>query len=252
MTDKKYTRLRQICVATLDLERDTNIFSNILDVRPCHRSSLNEFGLENSMFALGGSFIELVAPTRDNTAVHRFLSSSKGLGGYMAIFDCENTNRYRNSAQNMGIRVIVDQQREKADLLQLNPKDTGVTMLEFDHHKNGLDRFSEYDWAGDNWQENLQRDIEITAIEMACDHPIDKCSQWQNLFNVQQSNSDTSISLDYGVIHFTKRSTGSKDYFKAATLKTDEKFRYMKNAKSQPVEQTPNGFKLCGVEWILS
>ncbi len=251
MTSHVYTRLRQICVATLDLKGDTQKLESILGAPVCHSSQLDEFGLENTMFAVGGSFIELVAPTRKNTAVHRFIAANEGRGGYMAIFDCENTTRFRMTASKNNIRVIVDQQRPGADLLQLNPKDTGVTMLEFDHHKKSKDRLGAYEWAGEDWQQNLVADIEVQSIEMACQNPAKKHQDWSKLFDISENNNVSNIQLDYGAIDFSELKTGTRDYFKSVTLSSKNSPKYLQRAKANGFSLSDDSFEFCGIIWKL-
>jgi len=249
MTANPYIRFRQICVATLELEQDITLFTKILGVPPCHRSRLDHFGLENAMFAIGGSFIELVAPTQDETAVHRFLNRNQGLGGYMAIFDCDDVKRHKSLAQNRNISIVYERSTPEADLLQLSPKDTGVTMLEFDHHTGGEDRLSAYEWAGENWQKHLNPDLDITEVTMTCRDPELTHSKWGSLFPSMVQSDQNTIKLTHGTIRFTQGLQSAHEYFSAVRLKTDHPESYLKRAKDVGLNIRDNKFSLCGVDW---
>ena len=252
MTTNQYIRFRQVCVATLDLEQDVTLFTKILGVAPCHRSRLDHFGLENAMFAIGGSFIELVAPTQDQTAVHRFLKRSQGLGGYMAIFDCDDVLRQRSLAQSQNISIVFERSTSAADLLQLSPRDTGVTMLEFDHHTGGEDRLQAYEWAGSDWQKHLNPDLDITEITMTCADPDHIRSRWKPLFPSSVQSGPNTIELTHGTIRFTKDAQSTHDYFSAARLKTDHPELYLERAENAGLDIGGRKFSLCGVDWVFA
>ncbi len=252
MTATPYIRFRQICVATLDLEKDVTLFTQILGVPPCHRSRLDHFGLENAMFAIGGSFIELVAPTQAETAVHRFLKRSQGLGGYMAIFDCDDVAKQKSRAQSQDIAIIFERSTPEADLLQLSPKDTGITMLEFDHHTGGENRLHAYEWAGHNWQKHLNSDLDITEITMTCADPDGICSKWAPLFNAAVHSDQNHITLTHGEIQFAQGRQTTHDHFSAVKLKTDHPDLYLERAKEAGLEVPGEKFRLCGVDWVFA
>ena len=253
MTANHYIRFRQICVATLELERDISLFAEILNVLPCHRSRLDHFGLENAMFAIGGSFIELVAPTQDQTAVHRFLNRSQGRGGYMAIFDCDDVQRQKSLAQSQNISIVFERSTPEAELLQLNPKDTGVTMLEFDHHTGGEDRLCAYEWAGRDWQKHLNSDVDIAEVTMTCRDPELIHTKWSPLFPSMFPSDRNNIELTHGTIRFvTDQQQSPNDYFSAVRLITHDPETYLARAKGAGLEISDGKFNLCGVDWIFT
>ncbi|MEP4192998.1 MAG: hypothetical protein ABJN51_18045, partial [Sneathiella sp.] len=252
MTAQPYTRLRQVCLATLDLHKHETALSRILDIQPCHKSKLDEFGLENSLFAIGGSFIELVAPIQENTAVHRFLDRTGGIGGYMAIFDCENTQIKKETALRLGIPPVHEREGASADLLQLNPKATGLTLVEFDHHKGGTDRFDAYEWAGDTWQDYINQTVieDIAAFTFQCTDPKEKANLWAALTGkaAEHSVTESRIALDYGDLFFTaKKGANAPECFSGLRIKTTNKSSILKRATAEGYEVTENGFGICGV-----
>ena len=53
---------------------------------PFHDPGVGQFGLTNAVFAVGDTFVEVVAPARPGTTAGRYLERRGGDGGYMAIF----------------------------------------------------------------------------------------------------------------------------------------------------------------------
>lgn len=257
MSYNSYVRLRQICLATQDINKDRRALSRILDIQPCHSEQLDQFGLENTLFPVNGTFIELVAPTRPDTALQRFIDRSKGDGGYMAIFDCEDVSLRKASASKLGIDVIFERSTEATDLLQLNPRQTGVTLLEFDHHRRGLDLFGDYEWAGENWQNSINTTVtkDMMSITMTCSHPKSRSAQWGSLFDKKLENGRTRpirLPLDYGTVYFEQGEKETQDHFSAVQLTSTSPDTVLANALNEGYSVAGSSFSFCGINFEIS
>ena len=256
MPSKHYVRLRQICLAAANITETERAFSHILGLDVCHRSKLANFGLENIMYAINGCFLEIVAPTKENTAVDRFLSRNKGRGGYMAIFDCADVDRHKSLAAEMGVDPIYERRNEKADLLQLNPKQTGATMMEFDHHYGDDTMLGHYEWAGDDWHKYVSTDVtgDILGIEMSSPDAEPRASLWGHICDrpVTMQDGTREIDLDYGYIRFTDTAGQGPELFTAIDMTTTDPEAMKMRAKKTGCAVTPSGFDFCGVEFRLT
>lgn len=253
MSTKAFTRLRQVCLATLDIKKHQNAFQRIFETDPCHESWLEQFGLENALFPIGGTFIELVAPIKENTAVHRFLARSKGTGGYMAIFDCDDLNRKRSITEKLGIPLVYHKEADGASLIQLSPKATGLTLVEFDQHKNGEDRFGSYEWAGPGWQDRINQHYaeDVVSFEFHCADPTSKASTWSELFEtplVFEEKEGASLKLEYGNLHFHPNTTSQTDCFSAIQIKTQKKSELLSRAEEEGYSVSDDHFQFCGID----
>ena len=255
MSTPSHIRLRQICLATLDLPKQETALSNILGLDPCHKSQLDEFGLENTLFAINGTFIELVAPTTANTAVHRFLERSNGVGGYMAIFDCDDVPARKKAAADLGIEPIYEKTYPGADLLQLNPRQTGITLVEFDHHRGGEDMLGHYEWAGRNWQKGINTDLiqNMRSITLSCSDPQSRSIQWSPLFGRDVKTPDVPLilPLDYGALHFENNSNKGSDCFSGLQLTSHSVLTVLDAARKEGYPVTNNTFSYCGVTFEI-
>ena len=82
-----YLLLRQICLAAPSLAPVIADIEAIFGVAVCYRDgNVAKYGLENALIPIGTGFLEVVAPTKDETAAGRFIERTRGHGGYMAIF----------------------------------------------------------------------------------------------------------------------------------------------------------------------
>ena len=86
-----FLRLRQVCLVAADLAREAEAIKAIFGLEECYRDpNVARYGLENVLFPVGTDFIEIVAPTRPDTAAGRFLARHGGRHGYMVIMDCDD------------------------------------------------------------------------------------------------------------------------------------------------------------------
>lgn len=253
MTSENYVRLRQICLAAQNIGEAEHKFNEILGLEVCHRSELPQFGLENIMYAINGSFLEIVAPTRESTAVDRFLARNQGRGGYMAIFDSSDVARHKALAEAMGVAPIFERYDGRADLLQLNPKATGATMLEFDRHNGGDDMMANYHWAGDGWQKYVKTDVtgEIVGIEITGPDTAARAKLWGHICDrpLSNNNSNSEITLDYGRIRFVDNAGEKQDLFTAIDLTAKDPDAMRGRAEKAGCSRTDRGFICYGVEF---
>ncbi len=253
MPAHNYVRLRQICLAAADIARTEQVFNDVLGLEVCHRSELSQFGLENIMYAINGCFLEIVAPTKENTAVDRFLSRNNGRGGYMAIFDCADVDRHKRLAGEVGVEPIYERRNEKADLLQLNPKQTGATMMEFDHHYGDDGLLGHYEWAGDDWHRFVNTGVtgDILGIEIASPDAAARAKHWAHICDrpVTTEGGAGRITLDHGSIRFTERA--GPELFTAIDLTAADPEDMKQRAAAAGCALTDAGFDFCGVEFRL-
>ena len=70
---------------------------------PSHDPGAGRFGLTNAVFAMDGTFVEVVVPAQPDTAAGRYLKRRGGDGGYMAIFQIPDLAAARRWAAVLGI-----------------------------------------------------------------------------------------------------------------------------------------------------
>src|SRR5215510_12072014 len=128
-----YLRLRQICLVAPALPPAVRCFEQVFGLAVCFRDpNVAQYGLENVLFPIGASFLEIVAPIRPGTAAGRFLERSEGRGAYMVIFDCSDPDRRAAHAQSLGVRIASTHTYEGFRGFQLHPRDCRAAMLELD------------------------------------------------------------------------------------------------------------------------
>lgn len=200
-----FLRLRQVCLVAADLAREAARIKETLGLEECYRDgNVAKYGLENVLFPVGTSFIEIVSPTRPGTAAGRFLERHGGRHGYMVILDCDDPERRRKHAESMGIRVANVIRHDAYFGVQLHPRDTGAAMLEFNSTAGGADPMGPYAPAGPDWQRAMRSEAvrSLRAVEIECPDPPALSSLWGKL--LERAVKRSCIELDAGEIRFVK------------------------------------------------
>ena len=183
-----WARIRQICLAAPELAPAVQTLQHTLGLKVAYRDpAVGKYGLENAVLPIGpGQFLEVVAPTRADTAVSRFLAraaSPAQLGAYMLICDCDDPAAARVRAEGLGIRVINDYQYPDYHGVQLHPRDTGAVMIEFNATPGGENLSGPYHPAGHDWQAAVTPACGgITAVRVQAADPAAMARQWAALF----------------------------------------------------------------------
>jgi hypothetical protein len=205
-----YLRLRQIALVARALEPVERQLTSVLATEVCFRDpGVAKYGLHNALWALGGTFLEVVAPIRDNTAAGRYLDRRGGDGGYMYIVDCDDLDARRVQLDALGIRVVESARAGDAVLwaeaIHLHPKDTGGCLLSIDRHSSGADTMGGYRWAGADWQSKARRDVVISGAVMQCDDPAATAQRWARLLDrpaAVSTDGGYELRLDNAVARF--------------------------------------------------
>jgi hypothetical protein len=204
-----YLRLRQVCLVAADLVREAARVKDALGIEECYRDPhVARYGLENVLFPVGSSFLEIVSPTQPGTAAGRFLERHGGRHGYMVILDCDDPERRRRHAESLGIRTANLIRHENYLGVQLHPRDTGAAIVEFNHTPGGEDPMGPYAPAGPRWQGAVRtgKVRSLGGVEIECPDPDALADRWARLF--ERTATNRRIELDTGAIEFLPGAAG--------------------------------------------
>ena len=176
-------RLRQVCFVAEDLESSLSELSRIFKTDVCFRDpGVGHFGLANGLLEIGGDFIEVVSPIKDNTTAGRFLNKMNGDGGYMLIFQCDNALAYREKAEKLSIRSIWKTDLDNGvSATHFHPKDINGVIMSIDsmNDDSWKEKYSYWQWAGDNWlNEKKNNGFSIIGVTMKCNNSKSLSEKW--------------------------------------------------------------------------
>ena len=143
------TRLRQAVLAASDLAAARESLEAVGLRDPFRDPGVKEFGLDNAVYPIGDTFLEVVSPIADNTTAGRYLGR-RGMDpvGYMVIVQVDDLDDVRGRAEKLGIRTVWTADLDDIRASHLHPKDTGaITSVD-----EPVDPAS-WRWGGPGWED---------------------------------------------------------------------------------------------------
>jgi hypothetical protein len=169
--------------------------------QPFRDPGVAQFGLSNSVFALGDCFLEVVSPARPETAAGRYLARRGGDGGYMVIFDLEDLEDAEARAQQMGIRVIWQIDLPDISANHLHPADIGGAIVSLDRSQPP----GTWRWGGPEWTGRVGRGApgRLAGITLAVRDPASVSARWAHVLGVPVSSREQpTLAVDGANVSF--------------------------------------------------
>jgi len=206
-------QLRQVALAARELAPVRAGIFELLGVSEDFADpGVGEFGLENSVMAIGDTFLEVVAPVQPATAAGRWLDRHGGDGGYMALFQVDDIGPMRERIDQLGVRKVWDIQREEVDAFHVHPRDIGAAIVSVDQMKPA----DEWIWAGPGWRERrASRVSRIRAIDVQAGDPEAMAGNWGRVLgrSVRSDARTWHMDLNEGSVRFVEATAGHRDDF---------------------------------------
>jgi hypothetical protein len=193
VTDK--VRLRQVALVAQTLEPTAERLQGALGLSdPYHDPGVGTFGLENAVFAVGDTFLEIVSPVQPDTTAGRYLARRGGDSGYMAIFQVADIHEARKRIADLGVRVVWEADLPDIAGTHLHPKDVPAAIVSVDW----ADPPGSWHWAGPAWtgMEPPHPPGGITGITVEVAQPTEVAERWAAVLGVKADGS--TITLDDG------------------------------------------------------
>jgi hypothetical protein len=195
-------RLRQAVLVAGELEPVASALRAALDLgEPFRDPGVGEFGLENSVFAVGDCFLEVIAPKQPNTAAARYLERHGGDGGYMVIFDLEDLEGARERAERLGARVVWRIDLPDISGTHLHPADMRGAIVSLDRSEP----YGTWRWGGPQWIGRVGEGApgQLAGVTIAVEDPDAVAERWGEVLGVQVSGTERPLlELDGGEVAF--------------------------------------------------
>ncbi|MGH9301019.1 MAG: hypothetical protein ACRD0E_03960 [Acidimicrobiales bacterium] len=141
-------RLRQVALAVNDCATVSRQLQEAFGWgEPFHDPGVGAFGLSNSVFAAGDTFVEVVSPERPETTAGRYIERRGGDSGYMAIFQVADLSVTRQRVAAAGVRVVWSSDHADIAGTHLHPKDVPGAIVSLDWAEPP----ESWRWAGPAW-----------------------------------------------------------------------------------------------------
>jgi hypothetical protein len=248
-------RLRQICLVALHLEPVISDIVAVMGLAVCYRDgNVAKYGLENALLPVDTILLEVVAPFRAGTAAGRFLEKTKGRGGYMAIFCCDDPDERARRANAIGVRTANVIDHPPYHGVQLHPRDCRAAFIEFNHTEGGDDILGAYPPAGPDWQKFIRKEVTqaLTGVEMQSPDPQGLAEHWGRIIGVSPhrlGNDVAELKLPNCSFRFVK---GASEIMSALEFKVADVACVIDAAKARGHAVSGNEFLLGGVVFRLA
>lgn len=192
-------RLRQVAFAASDLDAVANRLRSTLGLgEPYADEGVGLFGLRNAVFAVGDCFLEVVSPTRADTAAGRYLERQGGDTGYMAMVQVADAAAARERLHGLGVRIVWDFAEADIVDLHLHPRDVPGTLLALDQ----ADPVGSWRWGGPAWTESVPEHPPggLRELVVAVAEPDAAAHRWAEVIGT--SADGTELRLDDAVVRF--------------------------------------------------
>ena len=149
---------------------------------PFHDPGVGQFGLTNAVFAVGDTFVEVVAPARPGTTAGRYLERRGGDGGYMAIFQVRDLAAARSRVASLGVRVVWTAELPDIAATHLHPGDVPGAIVSLDW----ADPEQSWRWAGPSWTGRVPDHAPggVTGLTIEVSDPAAAARRWAAVLGI--------------------------------------------------------------------
>lgn len=195
-------RIRQIVLAARDLESAVKQAHDALGVDVIYRDpGVEKFGLVNALMPIGDQFLEIVSPTRADTAAGRHLERH-GDSAYMLILQTDDLARERARLAQLGVRIVWESTHPDMRAVHLHPKDIGAAIVSLDEATPP----SSWRWAGPQWRPAQGASGKIVDATIATREPAALARRWAAVLGLEQPPKRVDdahrLEIDGGTLRF--------------------------------------------------
>ena len=130
------TKLNHVAIATNDLTKASDVYTNILGAKASRAIDMPEHGVTTVFIELDNTKIELLAPLGENSPIEKFLQRNPDGGMHHICYEVEDIISARDKLVSEGARVLGNPEPKIGahgkPVLFLHPKDFCGTLIELE------------------------------------------------------------------------------------------------------------------------
>jgi hypothetical protein len=232
-------RLRQVVVAAAELEKTEAACFELFGLNRAYLDpGVAEFGLVNSVMALGDDFFEIVTPSAPQTAAGRMLVTRGMSCGYMLLFQVDDFSVFDQRRQALGMRKVWDAENAKVSACHLHPKDIGGAIASFDEMRPPAD----WVWGGPDWRSHRASQVSgVLGATLAFASINEAVERWSAVLDrpARETADGYRIDLDAGTFIDIIPADGGFEGIRAFTFECSEPGAMVERAQQIGLGQTP-------------
>lgn len=246
-------RLRQVVLVAAELEPSAARLRRLFALGPgFHDPGVGEFGLENVVFAIGDTFLEIVSPVEENTTAGRYLDRRGGDGGYMVILQIDDDmESFRRHVGELGVRIVWQVDHDDIKGTHLHPRDVGGAILSLDEATPP----DSWRWAGPKWVEEgaASNATSVVGVELQSADPAALAARWGQVLRreVESTGGHQRILLDGGEIRFVQARDGRGEGVCAFDVTVADRAALDSAAAELGLAIENEEIRCCGIRFVL-
>jgi len=202
-------RLRQVALIAREAQPIADQFAAVFGMQVGFRDpGVEVFGLHNVVMPVGGEFLEVVEPFRDDVSGARYLARRGGDAGYMVILQAADALAHRERLEKLGVRVIATSRGDHYQYTHFHPADCAGVLMSIDSvvgDSAWREPMSEWPPAGKDWRNfPSEAALGLSAVTIQARDPLAACERWCQLLDrpAVTGGDRLEIHLDRGKIRF--------------------------------------------------
>ena len=211
-------RLRQAVIAANELEPVAAQLRERLGLaEPFADPGVEYFGLRNAVFALAGTFLEVVSPLRAGTAAGRQLQRRGGDCGYMLMFQLDDLPAARERAREEGISEVFEVHLTDIDEVHLHPGDMRGAIVSLSAPRPP----DAWRWGGPDW-ERRAAGARVAGATVAIADPRATERRWSSVLGADPACAHVTFLHDddeAGVVEIAIAGAGTREPFEIGSVR---------------------------------
>ncbi len=200
-------RVRQIALVAENLDPVVEQLGAVFGLKVGFRDpGVGFYGLVNVVMPVGGEFLEVVQPTRDDASAARYLKRRGGDAGYMVILQAEDALAHRKRLADIGVRLIAESHHDGYIFTHFHPGDCAGVLSSIDtveDDKTWREPLSKWPPAGKDWKDfPADKALGIKAVDIQHPNPKAAAERWHELFEAPVEG--TTQTFAQGQIRFVE------------------------------------------------
>ena len=248
-------RLRQIAFVASDLDAVTRQLGEVFGLKVAFRDpSVAPFGLINAVFPVGGDFLEVVQPVRDDASASRYRARRGGDCGYMVILQTDDALYHRRRLEGMGVQQIAIIDKNAHVTTQYHPRESAGMLMSIDHMAVADWRDAESDWepAGEDWRAARNSDnLGFASVTLQHPDPAAAAARWAELLDLPAPDGGADpavVGLTDAVIRFVAPRDADGTGMVGLEIRVRDAAAALQRARAIGLPVDGGAVRICGVE----
>jgi methylmalonyl-CoA epimerase len=135
-----FTQIDHVGIAVDDLEAAVERYRELLGGEPVHRETVPDQGVEEVLFAIGGSYVQLLGALGPDTPVGTFLAK-RGPGMHHVAYRVDDLEAELAALRAAGARLVDERPRAGSRdtlIAFVHPRSTGGVLMELVQERRGI------------------------------------------------------------------------------------------------------------------